>query len=68
MSVLAHAGDKGKSVVVYFPPAKWYDWYTLGAITEKGGVNKSIETPLDHIPVSRFKETSSECTMLRPQR
>lgn len=36
---------------MYFPLAKWYDWYTFKAVTDKGGVNISIDTPLDHLPL-----------------
>jgi hypothetical protein len=45
------------SVLAYFPPAKWYDWYTRQAITKGGGQNISIDTPLDHIPVSEWFTT-----------
>lgn len=47
-----HAGEGGKMLDVYLPPAKWYDWYTFQAVTDKGGVTLSIATPLDHLPVS----------------
>ncbi len=34
------------------PPAKWYDWYTYQAVTDKGGVSISVDTPIDYVPVS----------------
>ena len=37
---------------MYLPPAKWYDWYTHQAVTDKGGMNISVDTPMDHLPVS----------------
>lgn len=46
-----HAGDQGKSVDVYFPQGKWYDWYTHQVVSANGGETKTIDTPIDMIPV-----------------
>ena len=46
------SGDDGKKLDVYLPPAKWYDWYTYQAVTDKGGMNISVDTPVDYLPVS----------------
>ena len=32
--------------------AKWYDWFSYGAVTDKGGEYQVVKTPLDHVPVS----------------
>lgn len=37
------------SLDVYFPDARWYDWYTHENIA--GGQSKTIATPTDHIQV-----------------
>lgn len=47
-----NVGAEGKSVNVYFPMVKWYDWYSYEAVTNEGGVYQSVITPLDHVPVS----------------
>ena len=44
------AGDAGKSVNAYFPPALWYNWYDL-SLTSRGSETLTIPTPLDIIPV-----------------
>ena len=49
----SHSGDPGKQLSVYFPPAKWYDWYNFEVTSASGGEAITINTPLDHIPVSR---------------
>lgn len=51
--MLLCAGAEGKTLHVYFPPAKWYDWYTYKMVTDKGGLNMTIDTPVNHLPVSR---------------
>ena len=53
---LPHSGDAGKQVSAYFPPAKWYDWFTYGVTSANGGEAITINTPLDHIPVSNQLE------------
>ena len=45
-------GDAGKQVSAYFPPAKWYDWFTYQVTSASGSEAITISTPLDHIPVS----------------
>ena len=44
-------GTEGKSLDVYFPKAKWYDWYTHEAITDSGGEYQMVDTPIDHVPI-----------------
>ena len=46
-----HAGDRGKSVDVYFPQGKWYDWYTHQVVSANGGETKTVYTPIYMIPV-----------------
>ena len=36
---------------VYFPQGKWYDWYTHQVVSANGGETKTIDTPIDMIPV-----------------
>ena len=47
-----YTGDAGKQVSAYFPPAKWYDWFSHQVTSASGGKTITIDTPLDHIPVS----------------
>ena len=49
-SIFIASGDAGRSVSAYFPPGKWYDWYTYN-FTSNGGESLTISTPLDYIPV-----------------
>ena len=46
-----HAGGQGRSLEVYFPQGKWYDWYTHQVVSPNGGETKTIDTPIDMIPV-----------------
>ena len=39
------------SVRVYFPPTKWYDWYTHRVASASGGEAQELDTPLDHMQV-----------------
>ena len=50
--MLFNIGAEGKSTEVYFPMAKWYDWYTYEAVTDEGGMYQTVDTPTDHVPVS----------------
>jgi len=50
--VCVSVGSEGKSLGVYFPKAKWYDWDTHEAITNSGGEYQTVDTPINHIPVS----------------
>lgn len=45
------AGDQGKSLSVYFPEGKWYDWYTRQVVSENGKETKTLDTPKDIILV-----------------
>ena len=49
-----HSGDAGNQVSAYFPPSKWYDWFTYEVTSTNGGEAITINTPLDHIPVSNL--------------
>ena len=46
-----HAGDQGKSLAVYFPQGKWYDWFTGQVVSASGMETKTFDTPLDTILV-----------------
>ena len=50
-AIIHYLGDDGKKLDVYLPPAKWYDWYTHKAVTDTGGKNITVDTPMDHLPV-----------------
>ena len=41
----------GRSVDVYLPQGKWYDWYTHQVVSAEGEVTKAVDTPIDMIPV-----------------
>jgi len=45
------------SVSAYFPPAKWYDWYTHQVTSAEGGETKQLDTPVDHIQVELENQT-----------
>lgn len=45
------------SVSAYFPPAKWYDWYTHQVTSAEGGETKQLDTPVDHIQVELETQT-----------
>ena len=53
-----HAGDPGKSLDVYFPQGKWYDWYTHLVASANGGETKTIYTPINMIPVCYITKCS----------
>ena len=50
------------SVTVYFPFAQWYDWYTHQVVS-KGGEQKTLDTPMDHIQVCGYCVVISLLTM-----
>ena len=56
---LSAIGDQGKSLDVYFPEGKWYDWYTHQVASANGGETKTIDTPLDTILVCSLITVSS---------
>jgi len=65
MCALCCVGEVGKTLDIYLPPAKWYDWYTLQTVTEKGGITVTVDTPIDHLPVSiRFCVSWYTCSLL----
>ena len=51
MLSVEHTGDQGKSVSIYFPQGKWYDWYTHQVVSANGQETKTVDTPLNFIPV-----------------
>ena len=53
MQYVCFIGEKGKTLSVFLPPATWYDWYTLDAVTINEGTTLTVKSPLDHISVSR---------------
>ena len=40
------------SVDAYFPKARWYDIYTDKLTSSAGGATITLDSPIDHIPVS----------------
>ncbi len=41
----------GTSVSAYFPAGQWFDWSTFKLFSAKGEETKTIDTPIDHLPV-----------------